>query len=159
VHTSSPRTSLSEAASPTTPAGTNDAGSVTYAWRGALEDSALEALHARAFGHEERPRSWSDQLHAHSLGWVTATRAGRLVGFVNVAWDGHEHAVLLDTAVDTEARHAGIGTELVRRAVEGAGAAGCAWVHVDYDTALEPFYVTRCGFTPSAAAVRALRDS
>lgn len=131
---------------------------MTYAWRGAVEDGALEALHAVAFGHEIRDRDWDDQLRAHSLGWVTASRAGRLIGFVHVAWDGHAHAVLLDTAVAPDARGAGVGEELVRRAVEGAAAAGCAWVHVDFEAALEPFYVTRCGFAPSAAAVRALRD-
>ena len=131
---------------------------VAYAWRGPVEDEAIEALHAQAFGHERRDRHWCHRLDAHSLGWVTAIRAGRLIGFVNVAWDGNEHAFILDTAVTPGERHAGVGAALVRRAVDGARAAGCRWVHVDFEEHLEEFYVTRCGFTPSPAAVQALGD-
>jgi hypothetical protein len=45
----------------------------------------------------------------HSLGWVTARQPdGALVGFVNVAWDGGDHAFLLDTKVATENQRQGI---------------------------------------------------
>ncbi|MGH3156761.1 MAG: GNAT family N-acetyltransferase [Streptosporangiaceae bacterium] len=42
------------------------------------------------------------------MGWVCARESGRLVGFVNVAWDGGEHAFILDTVVSAAARRGGI---------------------------------------------------
>jgi hypothetical protein len=43
---------------------------------------------------------WWDQIRPCSLGWVTARLpGGGLVGFVKVAWDGGDHAFLLDTKV------------------------------------------------------------
>src|SRR5687767_4695249 len=41
----------------------------------------------------------------------------RLIGFVNVAWDGRDHAFLLDTRVHPQHRHRSIGRQLVARAV------------------------------------------
>ncbi|TDC74765.1 GNAT family N-acetyltransferase, partial [Streptomyces hainanensis] len=38
---------------------------------------------------------------------------GRLVGFVNVAWDGGAHAFLLDTVVASDHRRLGIAARLV----------------------------------------------
>ncbi len=49
---------------------------------------------------------------------------GTLVGFVNVAWDGAEHAFLLDTKTRPSHQRRGIGTAVVRRAMEEARAAG-----------------------------------
>jgi hypothetical protein len=41
---------------------------------------------------------WWEGVRQHSPGWVTARAAdGTLIGFVNVAWDGGDHAFLLDT--------------------------------------------------------------
>lgn len=81
---------------------------------------------------------------------------GGLVGFVNVAGDGGVHALLLDTCVATRARGRGIGAELVRAAVDGARAAGCEWLHVDFTEDLAPFYRDACGFRPTAAGLLAL---
>lgn len=53
---------------------------------------------------------------AHSFGWVCATDGDRLVGFVNVAWDGGAHAFLLDTTVHPGYQRRGIGRSLVREA-------------------------------------------
>lgn len=63
------------------------AGLVAYAWRGPLDGADLEDLHAEAFGHVPRVYDWRGQLERHSLGWVTAREGGRLLGFVNLAWD------------------------------------------------------------------------
>ena len=112
----------------------------------------LEALHADAFERAPSPYLWSVQL-GHSLGWVSATAAGRLVGFVNVAWDGGIHAFILDTVVKPEMQRRGIGVELVRRAVAGARDAGCEWLHVDFEPDLEAFYLEACGFTPTDAGL------
>jgi hypothetical protein len=52
-------------------------------------------------------------------------------------------------------RH-GIGTEIVRVATREARAAGCEWLHVDFDEHLRPFYLDACGFTPTDAGLIAL---
>jgi ribosomal protein S18 acetylase RimI-like enzyme len=101
---------------------------------------------------------WWDRIRPHSLGWVTARLAdGALVGFANIAWDGGDHAFLLDPKVPSTHQHQGIGTELVRRATEQAGVAGCAWLHVDFEDHLAAFYFDACGFAPTAAGLIRLR--
>lgn len=83
---------------------------------------------------------WWDQIQPFSLGWVTARSAdGLLLGFVNVAWDGGDHAFLLDTKTRSDHQHRGIGTELVQRAIAEARATGCEWLHVDFRAGLGPF--------------------
>lgn len=94
----------------------------------------------------------------HSLTWVTAHEADRVVGFVNLAWDGGRHAFLLDTTVHPTVRGRGIGEALVRRAVDAARAEGIEWVHVDYEPPLASFY-ERCGFRPTLAGLIHLQAS
>ncbi|MGH9028355.1 MAG: GNAT family N-acetyltransferase [Acidimicrobiales bacterium] len=113
-------------------------------------------LHARAFRVPPSRRAWNVQLEEHSLGWVTAREEERLVGFVNVAWDGVVHAFLLDTVVVEDHRRRGIGRELVRLASERARTAGCRWLHVDFEEGLELFYLSGCGFRTTGAGVLAL---
>ena len=129
---------------------------LTYTWRGDVGDEELDALHASAFEEERGARGWSARLRTHSLGWVTARQGQHLEGFVNVAWDGRHHAFVVDTMVAPGSQRRGVGTELVRRAVEGAQSAGCAWIHVDFEDTLRPFYVSRCGFRPTPAGLMAL---
>ncbi len=52
-------------------------------------------------------------------------------------------------------RRRGIGLELVRRAAELARTRGCTWLHVDYESALTPFY-RAAGFRDSPAGVMRL---
>jgi predicted N-acetyltransferase YhbS len=89
------------------------------------------------------------------MGWVTARRrdGGALVGFVNVAWDGGDHAFLLDTKVASEHQRQGIGAALVGRAARHAKAAGCEWLHVDFEDHLAAFYFGACGFRPTQAGL------
>ncbi|EYT83659.1 acetyltransferase [Streptomyces sp. Tu 6176] len=129
---------------------------ITYEWRGEFEDAALEALHAEGFGHPVGRTGWRARLLRHSLGWVCARSEGRLIGFVNVAWDGGEHAFVLDTVVAREHRSHGIGAELVATAARRTRAAGCAWLHVDHEARLRPFYLDACGFRETAAGLLAL---
>jgi len=71
------------------------------------------------------------------------------VGFVNVAWDGGVHAFMLDTAVAIEYRHRGIGTRLVREAIEATKRhGGLEWMHVDSDEALMKKFYEPAGFEP-----------
>lgn len=38
---------------------------------------------------------------------------------------------------------------MVALATERARAAGCDWLHVDFEDDLRPFYYGACGFTPT----------
>jgi len=70
-----------------------------------------------------------------------------------VAWDGGDHAFLLDTKTRGDCQRRGIGTELVRMAVDGAMAEGCEWLHVDFEPQLRGFYIEACGFRPTDAGL------
>jgi GNAT superfamily N-acetyltransferase len=134
-----------------------------YTWRGAFDNGEVNALHAeafdtRVFGDDEW--DWEELTATHSLGWVTARHGDALVGFVNVVWDGLVHAWIQDVMVAAAARHRGIGVGLVRTARDNAAAAGCEWLHVDFDDELRPFYIDACGFTPvSAGLIELGRDA
>ncbi len=125
--------------------------------RGDVADDDLSELHARAFGRPRARTAWRERLERHSLTWVLALDGERLVGFVNVAWDGGAHAFLLDAVVDPGTEGAGVGRALVHQAAHEAARAGCAWLHVDFEEELAPFYLQVCGFRPSAAGVLRLR--
>jgi GNAT superfamily N-acetyltransferase len=127
----------------------------TLAWRGDLERAELNRLFRDAWGPERSDESTAvDRVKRHSLGWVTARdRNGVLVGFVNVAWDGGEHATLLDTTVAPAAQRSGLGTRLVQEASAQALAAGCRHVHVDFEPHLGDFYLGACGFRPTDAGL------
>lgn len=128
---------------------------ISYEWRGDVDNSELNALHAEGFEHPVLDDDWEGQL-GHSLGWVCARDHGDLVGFVNVAWDGAIHAFVLDTLVSAMARRRGIGTALIAVAERAAGAAGCEWLHVDFEDHLRAYYFDACGFQPTNAGLIAL---
>lgn len=87
-----------------------------------------------------------------SLACVCAYRLERLVGFVNVAWDGGLHAFILDTTVHPDERRKGIGRELVRQAAMAARDRDIEWLHVDFEPSLEGFY-RNCGFEHTEAGL------
>lgn len=123
-----------------------------YVWRGGFDNREVERLHAEAFDHAIRDYDWSAQLEK-SLGWVTARSENRLVGFVNVAWDGGVHAFILDTMAAISHRRRGVATQLIERARAKAHEAGCEWLHVDFKDYLENFYWEVCGFRPTKAGL------
>ncbi|WP_328473094.1 GNAT family N-acetyltransferase [Actinoplanes sp. NBC_00393] len=119
-----------------------------------VDDVQLSALHARAFGGDAvEVRPWAQRLDRHALTWIGAFDGERLVGFVQVCWDGGSHAFLLDTAVEEDQQRHGIGARLVKAAVDEARAAGCAWLHVDFEPHLEHFYLNACGFRATGAGL------
>ncbi|MEU1087709.1 GNAT family N-acetyltransferase [Streptomyces sp. NPDC005576] len=128
----------------------------TYEWRGDFDNATLDALHAEGFGAPASGTDWRARLERHSLGWVCAWEDGSLIGFVNVLWDGGLHAFLLDTVVAGHRRSRGVGAALVAVAVEEARAAGCAWLHVDFEEHLRTFYADICGFRTTPAGLIAL---
>jgi len=129
---------------------------IEFVWRGGFDSAEVNLLHSQAF---ETPvatydnREWRSLVGRHSLGWATARSGGRLVGFVNVAWDGLAHAWIQDTMVQAASRHQGIGTQLIIVAREASRQAGCEWLHVDFDEELGDFYYQACGFAPTSAGL------
>lgn len=130
---------------------------VTLHWRGPFSNEELNRLHAECFDHRVLADDWWGQVNRHSLGWVVQRTGDDLVGFVNVAWDGGVHAFVLDTMVTAPLRRRGLAGELVAAAVAGARAAGCEWLHVDFDPELRAFYFDACGFRPTDAGLIPLR--
>jgi predicted kinase/predicted N-acetyltransferase YhbS len=124
---------------------------VVYRWREPVLEAEVDTLHREAFADFAGSYQWR-RARPFSLGWVTATEDGHLVGFANLAWDGDHHALLLDVAVAPNRQRRGIGRAVVVRALAGARRGGCEWVHVDFEGDLQPFYAA-CGFRPTAAGV------
>lgn len=88
---------------------------IGFSWCDPITDEEMVDL---VSSHGGEPRiGWWARISRHSLGWVAARdRSGLLVGFVNVAWDGGDHAFLVDTKTRGSHQHRGIG--------RGAGAPG-----------------------------------
>lgn len=124
---------------------------ISYSWRGTITDGEMVEL---VESHGGNPvAGWWEQIRNHSLGWVTARRGDMLVGFVNVAWDGGDHAFLLDTKTRGDHQRQGIATKVVTLAAEQARAAGCEWLHVDFRPEHGPLYFDACGFRPTDAGL------
>lgn len=115
-----------------------------------IDENRLNLLFSAAWpGHQVRP---FHQVLEHSLAYVCALDGDHLVGFVNLAWDGAEHAFLLDPTVHPDYQRRGIGTGLVHKAMSIARDQGVGWLHVDYEPPLAAFY-QRCGFRTTLASV------
>lgn len=121
-----------------------------YCTSPALGSDEVNDLFAAAWGHHER-RDFAPVLR-RSLVYVCAYRGSRLVGFVNVAWDGGAHAFLLDTTVHPGLQRRGIGRRLVVLAADRARERGVQWLHVDFEPHLRRFY-RGCGFRPTEAGL------
>ncbi|MDK4701081.1 GNAT family N-acetyltransferase [Rhizobium sp. CNPSo 4062] len=120
-----------------------------------LENEVLNALWSTAW-RSSSPRDFQPIL-SRNLAHVGAFAGARLVGFVNVAWDGGIHAFILDTCVDPEFRRRGIASALVARAKTLAGERGAEWLHVDFEPHLTGFY-RGLGFAPTEAGLIRLQD-
>ncbi|MBY5791133.1 GNAT family N-acetyltransferase [Rhizobium leguminosarum bv. viciae] len=110
----------------------------------------LNALFSAAWG-SPHDRDFTPIL-SRSLAQIGAYQDDRLVGFVNVAWDGGIHAFILDTSVHPDLRRQGIATRLVREATRVARDRGAEWLHVDFEPHLAGLY-RACGFRPTKAGI------
>jgi len=126
-------------------------------WRGSFTNAELNALHAECFEHRLMDDDWWGQVNRFSLGWVCVRQSEKLVGFVNVAWDGGVHAFILDTMVAKEFRRQGIAKRMIEEAVSRSRQAACEWLHVDFESALRQFYFDACGFQSTAAGLIRLK--
>jgi GNAT superfamily N-acetyltransferase len=118
-------------------------------------DAEMHALSQTAWGDGAAETGYAPIL-SRSLAHVGAYDGERLIGFVNVAWDGGIHAFILDTAVHPDFRRQGIATRLVKEAEALARKRGARWLHVDFEPHLEAFY-QGCGFRPTNAGLIDLR--
>ena len=117
-------------------------------------DAELAAIWNAAWG-----QPWTGDLGRilpRSLVHACAYDEARLVGYVNVAWDGGSHAFLLDPTVDVNYQRHGIARELIHRVADAARERGAEWLHVDHEPQLGAFY-RRCGFRPTHAGLIDLR--
>jgi GNAT superfamily N-acetyltransferase len=115
---------------------------------GEFSDEALTELFEASWPSGEGPRFLLDR----SLCWVSAYAGERLVGFINITGDGGAHAFLLDATVHPEFRRHGVGSALVRCAMDEARELGAEWLHVDYAPHHAEFY-RRSGFRPTLAGL------
>ena len=116
----------------------------------AVNNDELNSLFRVSWSNHQ-DEDFSDVIN-RSLVYVCAYKRTELIGFVNVAWDGGFHAFLLDTTVHPDFRRKGIGTELVKRAIDACKRKGVQWLHVDYEEYLKSFY-RKCGFFPTKAGL------
>ncbi len=132
---------------------------IEYRLKPPLTNATLNALFSVGWASWQTAPDTSDwqPVLERSLVHVGAFDGDRLIGFVNVAWDGRDHAFILDTRVDPDYRKRGIGKRLVEHAAGAARNAGCEVLHVDFTPDLTPFYEA-CGFKPTAAGLRTLGD-
>jgi ribosomal protein S18 acetylase RimI-like enzyme len=132
------------------------ADQVEYREKPAVTNKALNALFTDAWPNHQTC-DFSPVL-SRSLSFICAYLGPELVGFVYIAWDGGQHAFLLDTTVRTDMQRRGIGTELVRRAVSAARKKGVEWLHVDYEAHLDGFY-RGAGFRETKAGLIRLAET
>jgi GNAT superfamily N-acetyltransferase len=120
-----------------------------------ITNDELDRLYVVSWPHHHPPHEWGPEL-AHLLAFACAYSDAELIGFVKLAWDGAQHAFLLEPTVRPDFRRRGIGRALVAQVVAVARARGLDWVHVDFEPRLREFYAA-CGFTPTDAGLIRLR--
>jgi len=130
------------------------AESVEYRVRPDLASDELNVLFSSVW--DDHKATDLANVIVHSLTYICAYFEGEFIGYVNVAWDGGEHAFLLDTAVHRDYRGRGIGGKLVDHAITDVRKRGLKWLHVDFEPHLESFY-RNAGFGPTLAGLVRLR--
>lgn len=125
-----------------------------YERRGEIDSARLDELFAAAWG---RPKPGYERVFAHSSTWVAAWEGNRLVGFVNVAWDGDVHFFLLDTTVHPDRQGRGIARRLVEEAIDACRGQG-EWLHVDADEELMRGLYEPAGFRRTPAGLLDLTE-
>jgi GNAT superfamily N-acetyltransferase len=119
-----------------------------------LSDTVLNQLFEASWPNHQG-RSFAPVL-ARSLVYVAAFSRERLVGFVNVAWDGGLHGFVLDTTVHPDHRRQGVALSLLREAARAASEHKLEWLHTDFVPELKPLY-EKAGYRHTEAGLLELR--
>lgn len=114
-------------------------------------NAELNDLMSSSWDQRQFERDYGPVL-SRSLAHIGAYDERRLIGFVNVAWDGAAHAFILDTCVRPTHRRQGVATALIAKATEVSRAKGATWLHVDFEPHLNAFY-QGCGFRHTDAGL------
>ena len=115
-----------------------------------LTSNELNQLFDSAWpNHKERD---FEPILSQSLAYVTAFDQTKLIGFVNIAWDGGVHGFILDTTVHGDYQRQGIGLMLLDAAKQVAQEQKLEWLHVDFEPEYESFY-QKAGFEPTGAGL------
>jgi GNAT superfamily N-acetyltransferase len=131
----------------------SEATNIIYQVSPAVTSEELNALFALSWP-DYYPSDF-DPILERSLAYICAYQTNRLIGFVNMAWDGGIHAFILDTTVHPDWRRRGIGRQLVQEAARVARERGIVWLHVDFEPHLTEFY-RQCGFRHTEAGLMRL---
>ncbi|MFK7800711.1 MAG: GNAT family N-acetyltransferase [Anaerolineae bacterium] len=116
----------------------------------AITNVQMNELFSSAWpNHRERDFS---QLLAHSLEYVAAFSESKLIGFVNIAWDGGVHGFIVDTTVHAGFQRQGVGQMLLQEAEKVGKRHELEWLHVDFTPEYESFY-RKAGFRPTLAGL------
>ncbi len=91
-------------------------------------DEVYRFLSAESYWAAGRPREIVERLVREAARVVGLYEGGRQIGFARVVSDGVVIAYLADVYVLPEYRGRGLGTELVREAVDGGPQRDCNWV-------------------------------
>jgi len=129
---------------------------IKYEVEPSVSEDSLNELFSIAWDNFE-PRKFGPTL-SQSLTYICAFTGARLIGFVNVAWDGGSHGFILDVTVHRDFQRRGIGTELMGHAAKISAKRGVQWLHVDFEPYLERFYQD-CGYRHTEAGLLNLRPS
>jgi hypothetical protein len=134
-----------------------------------LEQRQVSAVAARAATRScsagGRPRSSSPATSADSPSARRRTRSARVAppDLGGRRHRRHPHRLrarqlgrrsarlLLDTVVERAHQRCRVGRLLLRPVVIEVAAAGCEWLHADYEPHLDAFHCKACGFRPTNA--------
>lgn len=122
---------------------------VEYRARYELDPVELRALFVAAWGEGKADYG---RVLERSFTWISAHAGEELIGFVNIAWDGGVHFFLLDTTVPPDWQRQGIGTRLVREAIEQCRGHG-HHMHVDSSPELMRDFYLPAGFHSTDAGL------
>jgi GNAT superfamily N-acetyltransferase len=124
---------------------------IEYRVNPTVSNGELNKLFKVSWPGTKQPKDFRPILD-RSLAYICAYKTDRLVGFVNLAWDGGIHGFILDTTVVPEHRRKGIGSGLLRRAADVAREKGIEWLHVDFIPELKSFY-RKAGYRSTEAGL------
>ena len=125
---------------------------ITFIINPEVSNNQLNLLFSNSWDNH-KPIDFQKELQ-HSFFSICVFSNDELIGFVKVIWDGSVHGFLLDPIIHKSSRNQGLGTLLVKKAIQVSKehVLEREWLHVDYETHLHNFY-TKCGYEHTEAGL------